>query len=151
MKDVKGGKKSQKRCPQQAAATIGRYDDDDDKQVDSSDMEHITTAGCSVKRPTRPLTDHFERVLKEAYCNHMYPVKHRLKDCNMMNFMAPRSLTRDMEPEEDPGGRDAMPFTRKDKVMTVYSGLPSPRRHYMSNLCPGTPTHCGWEPGGTGV
>jgi hypothetical protein len=138
MKDVKGGKKSQKRCPQQAAATIGRYDDDDDKQVDSSDMEHITTTGCNVKRPTHPLTDHFERVLKEAYRNHMYPVKHRLKDCDMMNFMAPRSLTRDMEPEED-------------TVMTVYSGLPSPRRHYMSNLCPGTPTHYGWEPGGTGV
>jgi hypothetical protein len=88
MKDVKGGKKSQKRCPQQAAATIGRYDDDDDKQVDSSDMEHITTTGCNVKRPTHPLTDHFERVLKEAYRNHMYPVKHRLKDCDMMNFMA---------------------------------------------------------------
>jgi hypothetical protein len=34
----------------------------------------------------------------------MYPVKHKLKDCNMMkNFMISRSLTRGMELDKDPG------------------------------------------------
>jgi hypothetical protein len=67
------------------------------------------------------LTDHFERLLKEVYPNHACPVKHKLKNCNMMkNFMVSRSLTQDMKPEEDLGGRDAMPFPRKDAVMTVY-------------------------------
>jgi hypothetical protein len=55
--------------------------------------------------------DHFERLLKEDCPNHMYPVKHKLKDCGMMkNFMTSGSLTQDKLPEEDPGGSDAMSF-----------------------------------------
>jgi hypothetical protein len=79
------------------------------------------------------------------------PIKHKLRDCGMMNFMVSGSLTWDMELEEDSGGRDMMPFHGEDAVMRVYDGRPPPRRHRMSNLSPETPTCCDWEPGGTGV
>jgi hypothetical protein len=86
-------------------------------------MERITTVGRSIKRHVRPLIDHFERLLEEAYLNQAYPIKYKLRDYGMMkNFMVTRSLTRDMEPEEDPGGRDAMPLPDEDAVLTVYDG-----------------------------
>jgi hypothetical protein len=73
----------------------------------------------------RPPIDHFERLLEEAYLNHAYPTKHKLKDYDMMtNFMTSVSLTRGMELEEDLGGNDVMPFPGVDAVMTVYDGRP---------------------------
>jgi hypothetical protein len=55
--------------------------------------------------------------------NHVYPVKHKLKNCGMMNnFMISGSLTRDMELEEHQDRRDVMPFPEEDAVMTVYEG-----------------------------
>jgi hypothetical protein len=70
----------------------------------------------------------------------VYPVKHKLRNCGMMNnFMISGSLTRDMELEEHQDRRDVMPFPEEDAVMTVYEG----GGHHMSNLCPGIPTHCG--------
>jgi hypothetical protein len=42
----------------------------------------------SVNRQACPPTTHFERLLEEACPNHVYPIKHKLKDCDMMkNFM----------------------------------------------------------------
>jgi hypothetical protein len=104
-------------------------------------MERITTARQSVKHHMRPLIDRIERLLEEACPNHVYPINHKLKDCDLMkNFMVSGSLTRDMEPEEGPSGRDVMPFYREDAVMTVYDGHPPSGRHRMPNLSPGTPT-----------
>jgi hypothetical protein len=123
VKDVMGGKKRWKRRPQWAVATTGRDDDNNTKQADNSNMEHIMTVGRSVKRHARPPTDHFKRLLEEACPNHVYPIKHKLRDYGMMkNFMVSGSLTWDMEPKEDLGGRDVMPFPREDVVMTVYDG-----------------------------
>jgi hypothetical protein len=93
-----------------------------------------------------------ERLLKEAYPNHVYPIKHKLKDCNMMKtFMTSRSLTWDKELEEDPSGRDKIPFPGEDVVMTVYDGHPPPWRRRMSNLYHGTSTHYGQGPENTGM
>jgi hypothetical protein len=39
-------------------------------------------------------TYHFERLLEEACPNHTYPVKHKLKECDIMkNFMTSGFLT----------------------------------------------------------
>jgi hypothetical protein len=93
-KDAKGGKKRWKRCPQWAATRAGCDNNDDGKQADNSDMEHIMTAGHSIKHHTRSLTDHFKRLLEESYPNHMYPIKHKLRDCGLMkSFMISGSLT----------------------------------------------------------
>jgi hypothetical protein len=38
--------------------------------------------------------DHFKRLLEEACRKHMYPIRHKLKDCDMMRgFMTSGSLT----------------------------------------------------------
>jgi hypothetical protein len=67
-----------------------------------------------------PPIDHFKRLLREACPNHAYPIKHKLKDCNMMkSFMILGSLTRATELDEDPSGRDTMPFPREDAFMMV--------------------------------
>jgi hypothetical protein len=50
-----------------------------------------------------------------------------------------------MEPDEDPGASDTMPFPEEDAVITVYDGRPPPRRRCMSNLSHVTPTHYGWR------
>jgi hypothetical protein len=66
------------------------------------------TADPGVKRQARPLADHFERLPVEACLNHMYPIKHKLKDCGMMkNFMTSGSLTKGKEPKGIPGGKGA--------------------------------------------
>jgi hypothetical protein len=101
--------------------------DDGDKKEDGSDMEWVTTTARSVKHQTRPLIDHFERLLEEACPNHAYPIKRKLKDCDMMrNFMTSGTLTRDKECEEDPGRRDVTPFPEEDVVTTVHDGCPLP-------------------------
>jgi hypothetical protein len=44
-----------------------------------------------------PPIDHIERLLEEACLNHVYLVKHKLKDFDMMkNFKIPGSLTQGM-------------------------------------------------------
>jgi hypothetical protein len=63
----------------------------------------------------------------------------------MKNFMILGSLTPGMEPDEDPGASDTMPFPEEDAVITVYDGRPPPRRRCMSNLSHVTPTHYGWR------
>jgi hypothetical protein len=142
-KDAKGSKKRQKRCPQWIAVTAG-YGDDDGKKEDSSDKEYITAARHQVKCQARSPTDNFERRLEEACLNHAYHIKHKLKDCAMMkNFLTSECFTQEKEPEEDLGGRVATPFPEEDVVLMVYDGHPHPRKRHMSNLSPGTPTHCG--------
>jgi hypothetical protein len=105
------------------ATTI--FDVDDDKQADSSNMERVTITVCSVKHQARPSIENFERLLKGACPNDVYPIKHKLKDYGMMkSFNISESLTRDIEPEDDPGRSDMMPFSMEDAVMTIYDGCP---------------------------
>jgi hypothetical protein len=69
-------------------------DDDNDKKVDGSGMGSVATTTCSGKCQAWPPIDHFERLLEEACPNHVYPVRHKLKDYGMMkNFMTSGSLT----------------------------------------------------------
>jgi hypothetical protein len=78
-------------------------DDDNDQKADGSSVGCIMTTALSGKCMAQPPIDHFERLLKGAFLNYAYPVKHKLKNCDMMkNFMSSRSLTRGMELKEDP-------------------------------------------------
>jgi hypothetical protein len=121
-KGAKGSKMRRKQCPKWVMV-VANYDDGNDEKAYGSDMEYFATAACSGKCQTWPPIDQFERLLEEACLNHAYPVKHKLKVCDMMkNFMTSGSLTQGREPEEDPSGSDAMPFPRKDAVMMVYDG-----------------------------
>jgi hypothetical protein len=44
----------------------------------------------------------------------------------MKNFIVSWPLTRDLEPKEDSGRRDVMPFPEEDAVLMVYDGHPPP-------------------------
>jgi hypothetical protein len=52
----------------------GRYDEDNYKKADDFDMECIVIAPHSGNHQSWPPTDHFERLLEEAYPNHTYPI-----------------------------------------------------------------------------
>jgi hypothetical protein len=86
-----------------------RHGDDHGWEADSSDMGHASTTVCSVRRwsdmghasttacsvrcwERRPIY-HFKRLLKKVCLNHAYPVRHKLKDCGMMqSFMTSGTL-----------------------------------------------------------
>jgi hypothetical protein len=97
-------------------------------------------------------TDHLKRLLKEACPNHAYPIRHKLKDCDMMmSFMTSGFPTWGTGLDEDPGGSDMMHFPRENTVMMVCEGRPPLGRCHVSKQSPRPPTHCGWAHGGTGV
>jgi hypothetical protein len=94
--------------------TMTSCDDGHNWEVGGSDAMHILTAAHYDKRPVRPPTDHFKRLLEEACPNHAYFIGHRLKDCGMMrSFITPGSHTWGVELDEGPDRSDTMPFPRK--------------------------------------
>jgi hypothetical protein len=88
---TKGGKKRHKPCCQEVAT------DDDrslNKHAGGLGVWRIMEVTGSSKRQARPPMDHFEKLLEEACPNHAYPIKDKLKDCNLMkSFMASGSLS----------------------------------------------------------
>jgi hypothetical protein len=51
----------------------------------------------------------------------LYPIKHKLKDCNMMkNFITSGALSRGKKPEGDPNGNGAAPAPGKVAIMAVF-------------------------------
>jgi hypothetical protein len=101
------------------------YDGGNDEKADDSSVGRIATAACSSKHQARPPIDHIKTILEEVFTNHTYPVKHKLRECDMMkNFMILGFLPQGMELDEVPGRSDTMPFTGVDAVMTVYDGCP---------------------------
>jgi hypothetical protein len=55
-------------------------DDGHDWEAGGSSMRRISTAAHSDKSPLRLPMDYFKRLLEEAYPNHTYPIRHKLKD-----------------------------------------------------------------------
>jgi hypothetical protein len=109
---AKGGNKRRKQHPQWATMAIG-HDGGNDEKAGGSSMGFIMTTAHSGKRQARPLIDHFERLLEEGFPNHAYPIKHKLKVCDMMKiFMISVSLTRGMELDEVLDRSDTTPFPR---------------------------------------
>jgi hypothetical protein len=54
----------------------------------------VMTTRRSSKHQAQPPTDHIEKLLEEAYPNHVYAIKNKLWECGMMkNFMVSGSLT----------------------------------------------------------
>jgi hypothetical protein len=141
---AKGGKKRRKQRPQ-GATTMTDHNDGDDGKAGGSDRGRVVTVVRSDKHQVRPSTDHFKRLLEDAYPIYTYPVRNKLKYCVMVkSFMILGSHTRGTEVDKDPGGSDRMPFPGEDVVMMVYGGHPPPRRCHVSTLSPRGPTHYGY-------
>jgi hypothetical protein len=92
-KGTNGGKKRHKQRPQWVTVAAD-YDDDSNEKAGGSNLGCVMTVVHSGRHQAWLPTYHFERLLKEAYPNHAYPIKHKLKDYDMMkNFMTSGSLT----------------------------------------------------------
>jgi hypothetical protein len=95
----------------------------DNEEAGGSGVARITAAIGNSKHQALSPRDHFERLLEEAWLNHVYLVKHNLRDCGMMkNFMVSGSLTRGIGLDEIQGKGDMTPFPGGDTVMTIYNG-----------------------------
>jgi hypothetical protein len=100
--------------------------DDNDTDVGDSDEELIVAAEYDFKRQARQHADHFEKLLKATYPNHTYPIRHKLKECTMMNnYMTTGTFARGKKPEGDLMGKAAAPFPKEKAVMSIYDG-PTP-------------------------
>jgi hypothetical protein len=151
MEGIKGGKQRRKQRLQ-GTTTMTDHNDDKDEEAGGSSVRRISTTTCIDKRQSRLPMDHFYRLLEEAHPNHVYPVRHKLKDCGMMrSFMTSGSLTQGAELDEGLDGSDAMPFHGGNTVIMVYGGRPPPVGRRMSNLSSRAPTCCGWRHGCSGV
>jgi hypothetical protein len=105
----------------------------------------VATTVHSDKHQARPPTDHFKKLLEDAYPNHAYPIRHKLQDCDMMKSpMISRSPTRGAELDEDPGGSNTVPFPGENTVITVYGGRRPRGTDRVSKLSPEPLTHYGW-------
>jgi hypothetical protein len=123
-----------------------------DSEASSSSVRCTLTAAHSDKRQVRPPTEHFKRLLEEACPNHVYPVRHKLKDYGVTrSFMTSGSITWGVELNEGSDGSDTTLFPKENTVLTVYEGRPPSRRRYVSSLSPRPPTRCSWGHGGSGV
>jgi hypothetical protein len=101
------------------------HNDGNNGEAGGSDMRCILTAAWIDKRQARPPEDHLKILLEEAFPNHPYPIRHKLKDYGMMwNFMASWSLTWGVELDEGLDASDTTPFLEENVVMTVYWGCP---------------------------
>jgi hypothetical protein len=68
--------------------TMTSHGNSHDWKVGSSGVGCVSTATHGNRRLARPPTDHFKRLLEETFPNHIYLVRHKLKDCGMMqSFM----------------------------------------------------------------
>jgi hypothetical protein len=84
-------------------------------------MEYVAAAERSVKCKAQSPIDNFEKLVEAACPDHAYPIKHKLKNCDMVrNFMTSRSLTRGKEPEEDQGRKGMTPPPPQSKVSFVF-------------------------------
>jgi hypothetical protein len=93
--------------------------------VGSSGMGRISTTTQSSRRLVRMPTEYFKRLLEEACPNHAYPIRHKLKDCGMMQiFMTLESLTWGAKSNEGPNWSNTTPFAEGNAIMTVFEGHP---------------------------
>jgi hypothetical protein len=58
----------------------------------------------------QPPADHFKKILKVTCRNHVYPIRHKLKECSMMkNYLTTGAFTKGKKPKSDLGGRPSHP------------------------------------------
>jgi hypothetical protein len=88
---IKGNKSGPKRHPQRVTITTSCDEGDNDKENDDSDEEHVDATECDFKHQAQQPADHFEKLLETTCPNHVYPIKHKLKEYTMMkNYMTTR-------------------------------------------------------------
>jgi hypothetical protein len=96
--------------------------DNSGEEADNFDEGFIVAAERDFKRQTRLPIDHFEKLHEATYPHHLYPIKHKLKDCTMIKkFMMSRAPSRDTKLGGDLAGKSAATIPGGSKVMTIFS------------------------------
>jgi hypothetical protein len=148
---VKGGNKHRKQRPLRTMTRTSCHDDCG-WEAGSSSMGHTSFATRSSRRMVRSPIEHFKRLLEKACPNHAYPVRHKLKDYEMMrSYMTSGSLTWGAEPGKGPNRSDATPFPEEIAIMMVVGGHPLEGRRCMSSLGARISTRGDWGHGGSRV
>jgi hypothetical protein len=148
---VKGGNKHRKQRPLRTMTRTSCHDDCG-WEAGSSSMGHTSFATRSSRRMVRSPIEHFKRLLEKACPNHAYPVRHKLKDYEMMrSYMTSGSLTWGAEPGKGPDRSDATPFPEEIAIMMVVGGHPLEGRRCMSSLGARISTRGDWGHGGSRV
>jgi hypothetical protein len=118
-KGTKGSTKGLKRRPHHV--TIAAGNEGGDKEAGNSDEDCVATAKRDFKQQTQPPKDHFEKLLEAICPHHSYPIKHKLKDCNMMKkFMTSGAFSKGSKMGGDPGGKCVAPIPGEAEVMTSF-------------------------------
>jgi hypothetical protein len=118
-KGAKGSKKRQKQGPRRIAIVAGKGGRD--KGVGDSDEECLAAAEHDFKCQMRPPKDHFEKLLKATYSHHSYPIRHKLKDCNMMKkFMTLGAFSKDRKSGGFLGGKSVAPILGEAEAITIF-------------------------------
>ena len=111
----------------------------------------------TVKPKNNPPTNHFEKLLEAPCTHHEGPVKHTLKDCNLMKKFLTGTLKKvpDMPKKlEEELNNDGSEYPREDDVvMMIFRGSPArPTRRRekliwreVYNTEPATPSYLKWS------
>jgi hypothetical protein len=106
--------------------TVSFDEDNNNKDVGNSEVELVAATVHDFKRQAQLPMDHFEKLLEVTCLNHMYPIKHKQKECTMMqNYMTTGSLANSKKPEGDSAGKVVAPFPEEKVVISIY-GRPAP-------------------------
>jgi hypothetical protein len=81
------------------------------EEIENSDEDFIAAVERDFKRRMRPPKDLFEKILAADYPHHLYPVKHKLRDCTMMR--------RFMSSAGTPPGGDELARDRRGRGMVL--------------------------------
>jgi hypothetical protein len=75
-----------------------------------------------LKHQTRQPKYHFKKHLKVTCPNHSYPIKQKLKDCNMIkNFKTLGAFSKGRKPEGGLRGKGATPIPEEVEVMPIFN------------------------------
>jgi hypothetical protein len=132
-----------------------RRRDDEDNFVAVADKKK----GGAKPPKTPPTKDHFEKLLEQPCPNHDTPVKHKMKDCNLMKKWVKGTLrtegaggSQNKDRDEEPGDADDA-YIEDEVVHVVFGGAPayeSKRRQKVTRrevlfTDPATPSFLKWS------
>jgi hypothetical protein len=98
-------------------------------------VELVAAAERDSKRQAWQLADHFKKLLEATCPNHMYLVRHKLKECTMMkNYMTTGIFAKGKSPDGDSAGKVAALSPRRKWSCRFTEGQPTMSHGANSSL-----------------
>jgi hypothetical protein len=127
-RSTKCNKRGPKQRPQWATVTNRYEEGDNEQEADDSNEDLIAIVTCDFKRHACQPADHFVKLLEVTCPNHVYSIRHKLKECSMMkNYMTKGTFAKGKKSEGDLAGKVIAHFPEEKAVMSIYGG-PAPHK-----------------------